>query len=121
MNKPQLTVARDAAGKVESVYVRLREGKAAYSNQPNPDALVFFEIDRNRTLMGITFLAPLWPSVAFSTVVQVLSSVKTESPAHDDVLPTCPFAVSDDEFLPAMRGTCEAVAEFKDNSGGACT
>lgn len=113
MKFPAVTVERDDAGKVESVYVRLREGKAKFSTQPNRDALVFFELGADRMPIGVTFLAPLKAGVAFTTVIELLCCDGDGKPLGVDALPQHHFfQVTDAEFKKIMQELSRSVNEL---------
>lgn len=61
----------DAAGKIVSAFMRLREGKAVGSIQPNPKYLVFFELGSDQRPVAITLLEPV-PGFALSRYVSEL-------------------------------------------------
>lgn len=114
MKFPAVTIERDEAGKVESVYVRLREGKAKFSTQPNRDALVFFELGADRMPIGLTFLAPLKPGVAFTTIVDLLCNDGDSKPVGIDTQPQHHyFPVTDAEFRKIMQELSRSVKELE--------
>ena len=69
--KPRTEVAKGDGGKVESVFIRLREGKASHTTRPNEDCLVLFFWGEDGLPIGIQLLQPVEGVALFELVTHL--------------------------------------------------
>ena len=69
--KPKAEVARGDDGRVESVFIRLRAGKAAHTTRPNENCLVLFFWASDGLPIGIQLLEPIEGVALFELVTHL--------------------------------------------------
>lgn len=83
--KPKTEIAYGDGGEVQSVFIRLREGKAAKTSRPNGECLVIFFWGEDGFPIGIQFLEPV-EGIALFRLVCELEPEGVDMQMHGDFL-----------------------------------